>query len=666
MATTFTYPHPIIGVQDLSPRAPIVNSIVPLHLPIFPIFAAEGPLNVPILGSGDEQIEIFGARTFDERSPYYQHMTRFAAAAMGAQRVYLVRVADDTTAKMATLVLEAKVQQKDLTQYQKDGTGARITDGDGDWVPELEADNTTPLTEPGVSITWQVRALLANETLGGLTSASVTEGADTFTVYPILAFRAKWVGAEGNRVGVKLHYTPEFDSEVVERIDALTYRLAPVKLDATTNIASPIRDLFQSAFTDFSFKPQAYDSATGRYVTLDEIIKRSYTKTLANGEKTGSLPFEVHVYSAHIATIGALVKTKSPELDTELDPYRINLLSGLDEDGHHYDHLEITAASANVVNDNVVLYLRGGHDGTMTQAMLESLTVAYLSGLTNPDIKDYWRYPFSHVYDPGFSLTNKRALMAVLGVRDDVGLTLATQEAGATPNTKAEDLSAALTLRADALLRPESAVYGTPACRVEIYQQCGRLATATAADPWVPTTYDRLLKRCAFEGTDFVRGTPRGRPNNEVSVFRELNWVPAGSDHLQASWDATANTVQYYDVKGLYIPDVRTVYGNETSVLTNGSFVDHLIYLKHRVRAIWTEFVGRDDPQESLFDRIKTRIEEDAHRVFGNYLTVNATIYRTEADTALGYRCTVRVNVGGNVPNRIWDVIIPVNRRDEG
>ena len=648
-----TFPHINLRIRDQSRGEPLVPRSRPLHNPAFFVYAEKGQPNVPKWGTINDHIETFGRATFDRRSKFYQHPTVFAENALRFQEAYIVRLAPDDV-KTASLVLEAQTSTSDFIQFEKDSLGNRIEDTDGNPVPRTEADGSTPVTEPGISITYVVRELDSNENIDTLQPRTVRDNGEDTTFYPILASSGAWPNSATNRIAFKMWYSLDFEESVVDNIDAMTYNFALVERDPRTGIAAPIRDFFGQPTVRFTFKPNAEDTTTARFMSFPDIIRDNF------GE---DFPVVTQDYPDSIAELAQKVKDVSPELD-ELSIWRINILSAQDENGVPYDHFRVIDG-AQVLNEDVNLYHRGGADGTLTKDNLESLTGQYLNGDLFPDITDQGRFPITHIYDSGYALERKKDLIRFLALRDDVKVDLSTQDNALLPNKKAEDVSTAASLRAELLLRPESVIEGTPAMRGSIYAQTGILNTRQGNNRYVPTTLDRLIKRTQFEGNQFITGTPKGRPNSEVDIYNKLNWTPANSDFKQRSWDLGMNYIQYADANTLFRADMRSIYPFDTSLLSSDTHVDRLIYIKHIARREWTIFVGREDDIDSLADDIATSVTDSINTALNGTMDVQTTVQTTALDRQKGFSRTIIIATQGTPSNRVWNVIVPVSRRSE-
>ena len=648
-----TFPHVDLRIRDESRGRPVNQPPRPLHKPIFFIFAEKGEPNVPKWGTINDHLETFGRATFDRRGKFYTHASVFAENAMRFQPTYLVRLIPDDV-RTASLVLEARTSNVQITQYELDEFGNRIIDEDGNFIPRTQGDGSTPVQEPGLQITYSVREMDNDETLDSLQPKTQRIEGEDIRFYPIMASTGAWPTAATNRVAFKLWHSGDFEESVVDNIDAMTYKFALVERDPRTGIASPVRDIFGQEAVDFTFKPDAEDTTTARFMSFPDIIREGF------GE---NFPVNTQVYPEYVEELAQKVKDVSPEL-SDLSVWRINILSAKDEEGVPYRHLRIDESTP-LVNEDVNLYHQGGSDGTLTRQSLDDLTAQYLNGDLFPDIVDKARFPITHMYDSGYSLDRKKDFIRFLGLRDDVKVELSTQDGALNPNKKAEDLSTAAALRAEMLLRPESAVEGTPAMRGSIYAQTGILNTPESNQRNVPTTLDRLVKHAAFENNTFITGTPKGRPNSEVTLYQKLNWTPSSSDFKQRSWNTGMNYIEYADANVLFRADMRSVYPFDTSLLSSDTHVDRLIYLKHIAREIWTQFSGREDDIDSLTDDITTAITDRASTALNGFMDIQTTIRTTARDRQLGFSRTIFISVQGTPANRVWNVVVPVSRRSE-
>ena len=630
-----SFPHLNIEVKDESVTFPFIPEELALHRPMILSFGEKGLAGDKYIyyGSYDELKPQVGEGTFDPYSKWFQHPNLFMRKALQYEKVFFVRLTP-ADAKTGGLVIWLEEYEDSGNVYLKWNKGS-LTD-----VKTAVADETiTYKTIP----TWTV-----TESIGG--------NSVTGTAYPIFGFDAGSPGEWANTAGITFFYdidNADHDKELAS--DAVLYSAGFVDQPYGYDAPLPIRNIFNDKFFDFAFNPDAMDPNTRKRYSWDDVMKDEFRK---------GIPFSVYTYSNNIKIIGNAIVTAEADPDLT-DPWLINLVTLKKNDD------TTTYAKTSFLDDSLTLdsnvneYLLEGNDGDISLANLESLTKDWLSGAIYPDIEDQARYPITHLYDSGYGMDTKLALIDFLGVRDDVKIVASTQVSSEVANSKAEDQSAGSALRSQALLHPESFVYGTGACRVSIFQQCGKLPDSPWKY-WVPASYDNLIKRSMFHNAIYIKGVPKGRPNSEVTCFQTVNWTPSNEDHKQLSWDTGLNYFQYADMTTLFYPDLRSVYMYDTSLLSSDIFVDYIVYMKHICLQIWTKYSGVEDPLPTLIASVKNDIDRKMHDVFGNYVQVTSNPYQTELDKQLGYSLTIELLIGGYMPMRVFNVIFRVRRAATG
>ncbi len=649
-----TYPRPVINIQDNSGGSTVTTQVASLHAPFFFIQAEQGPIGIPVLGTLAQHQATFGVNTFDPMQKFYSHQTQFAVKALQYQQVYLIRLADNTVST-ANLIVEVTLSQASIPQYVTDALGARIFTSAGAPTPEVDASGVA-ISQPGYTISWSTRNLASTENINSLAVTTSLSGGSTSTTYPMLGFIAPSPGSGPNNSGLSLYYTTDSSPTIETDVQSILYRFAPVTLAAgNSGVTTPVTDIFTQNYNDVSLRQAAVDPNTAQDVSLNGILFANYQDADGNN----LLDYTATVYSANVQAVGLAILAVSPEL-AGTDPFLINALAGIDANGNPYQHCIVEASL--VGSSSAVLYLSGGSDGATDRVTFESLVAAFVQGEDNVEFQDQFRYPFTHFYDSGFSLANKFALMNILALRDDVVGTFSTQDTSDVPNTQAQDQSSGAAILARARTYPESVLYGTEAMRVEIYNQSGYLAASNGISGVVALTIDRMVKRCTYYSGPYVKGSPKGRPNSEVTLFKKIFWTAATQTQKQLNWDTALNTVSYADISTLFYPDLRSIYVDQTSLLSDGVFVDLLVFLKHIARNKWTYYAGRDDPAVKLFSTIAQDIDTTCNTVFGGALPTKTVVSQTDADQKAGYASTVTISVNGDLPNRVWNVVIPVSR----
>jgi hypothetical protein len=662
MPKFYSFPHNEINVKDESMRSPLIVEQLSLHRPIFLSFAEKGPIGIPVYGSYEELAEEFGKGTFDVFSKYYRHPNLFLERCLRYNKAFFVRVASNVAA-VATMILECSIYNTPIIQYQKDSEGFRIKNLNGDYIP-VDDGTGNPLKEDGVVLKWTIRQLGSSEDPKHLVQATTMipdpEGGSPIpmTTYPVVAFKAKSPGSWGNVAGFKFYWDADSDTGAAAAMDSLILKFGMANIPWGFDTLQTVRSRYLDTTTEFTFRENTTDRTTMRRYYLEEALNNDYAAS--------DITFDMHVYPENVETIGDECLLVESEVDfPELtSAFMVNTFTGKTMEQAHYDHISIDTSStgALLLDKNIVTYMSGGNDGDTDDTDLESLTREWLLGDVFPDIQDQAHYPVTHLYDSGYEAASKESLIDFLGIRDDVKVILSTQSVYNDPNTKAEDQSMGSYLRSRSLLHPESFIYGTMACRVTILQQCGKLNELTSYNRLVPATLDCLVKKGIWQGATYMKGKPKGLPRSAVTILKDINWFPVTADFKQLSWDNALNYMQYYDMTSVHYPDIISIYPYLTSLLSDDIFTDMLVYIKHIVHFQWAKFSGVDDPIPQLIANIKESVGKDIYAKLGNFVRADVNPYQTELDAELGYSLTVEIPVYGTVPNRVWNVIIPVRR----
>ncbi len=257
------------GIRDDSIRAPVQEpEQVPTHLPHVFLFAEKGP--EISLASGGVFQTLFGSKTLDSRSAYYNHQSELAATVMGAgNSIFVQRLKPADAGPNARLLISLDVVADQIQQYERNPDGSFKLGTDG---------NKIPLTGGAAKIAGTRGKFVINDWTAGSTVqpfgevtakvGSITSSADAqSTVYPILELEANFFGAYGNNLGLRLtaptlKSAVTLNSDLVESVKAYVYRLSLVnRLDesSTVNI-SPTLGGDQSI--DFAFKEGAVDPSS--------------------------------------------------------------------------------------------------------------------------------------------------------------------------------------------------------------------------------------------------------------------------------------------------------------------------------------------------------------------------------------------------------------------
>jgi hypothetical protein len=325
------------------------------------------------------------------------------------------------------------------------------------------------------------------------TYATETTGPVQVLRFPIKTLLAPSHGEYGNNIAVREWVDTRYSNEVVEDNKSLTLKAQFLERAAPGKPAYVQSTLKDSTVTDFTYNPAAFNEFTKedlyvdnlvRYYNDDGLLARTsptfgpvgtiivhdlawdttvsalpalvaeFTQAISEGVTT-CVDF-VYDYVANVEAIarsadGSAVDT----FDAAVDQRLLNIFSGVSTqaylNGVSYYGFKIGLYNAgtqaneayptysvdftnNVVfNSTNTYWFGGGVDGTMNNTTYEDqLAYEINENYNNPEyaLTDTGRYPFSAVYDSGFSLNAKFLLNKWLGYRPDVHVTLATHAEG--------------------------------------------------------------------------------------------------------------------------------------------------------------------------------------------------------------------------------------------
>ena len=656
MAKLLPYPHYVIDVDDRSRSDDVTaDEVMGLHVPMFFGRYEKGVTNKPVYCPNTNEVyRVFGKGFTDVATKYCTPETLFVETNFSHQGGFITRLMPDDS-MTASVLLEAHVTSGVMVQqYSRNEYGTIIKDENGDPIPVID-DSNQPVKEAGVRVKWTARALDPNtETRVKSIKPTTTENADgtVTTVYPVMAAISKYAGEFGSHNGFRFYYDPDQQQE--DRLatnKALTFSFDPVELDYTDNTPTHIRNTWNQAFTNFMLKPKQFDNKVMQNLSYTEVLENNYVEG-----KSSELPYEVYFFDEYVFDIGQLIMDVEINDARLVDPYMVNIFSLTNMDDLPYWHVESDTSEGSIFfNKNYTIYLQNGSDGSlMDEESYQELIRQFLEMKIYPRMKDPFKFPITHLYDPGYKNKTKEALISFLGRRDDVRVEISTQDLSNDLNGESEDQSIGLYLRTRALLQVESTVKGTDCCRASIYAHCGKVYDSRFSG-WIPTTLDILEKRCKWQSSIYLKGEPKGRPHSEVTMFKELSWTAYDEDNKALFWDSGINYIQHYDRTGVFWPGLRTVYTSDTSVLSEWTFVDVVVYTKHFFRKAWTYYTDVTTPVTELYSAIEKKINDFLHDAFGTRYPISVKAWRSEQDAKLGYLVRVTIYITGRNGSRVWE-----------
>lgn len=682
-------PRPILrGIRDLSGRPPVYEpEFIPTHLPHAFIFAERGGL-MPELVSGDKMVRMFGRKTFQPRTAYYNHQTVMVEKVNAEGNQLMVqRVLPPDANPPATARLSVDVVEDELPVYERNQDGTWLLDENGDRIPTGETVNgyrlrwlvepTLVLDDIDVSnerLTEEEEDRLMEEGESRLLQRSVGDGnirvgemtsstGEQSQIYPIAEFEVNGIGSFGNRLGFRLSAPTTrdeiaIDDDVVYDQRAYLYRLQFVERDEDQATPRVLETLWGEQFVNFSFKEGVVNTAVDQDLHYQYAVLPAYSQEAAAGRPEIQGPFStLHVYDNYIEEI--LEKLQGVEAphglvsDDPEDRHMVNFIGGTDPEGVPYEAIRIMGPADDgiLLSSTTTHYCQGGFDGTMSLENFDR-AVAYQCrhyGDLDAKVLDSAVYPQSVIYDTGFTIETKRDLMVPMGRRKDMYVVLSTQDVTRRQNRPSEESSVAIALRTAARMYPESVIYGTPTCRAVVIGHSGHLIDHPHKG-LLPLTIEYAQKCARYMGagngmwkSNHAYDRP---PNNHVRLFRGVNADWKTVNVRSNDWDAGLVWVQNYDRRSLFFPGIQTVYDDDSSVLNAAANMIIAVELQKVAERTWRDLTGISylTPDEFLA-RSDELIRQKVQGKFDGRVIIEPETYYTANDEQRGYSWSCNIHM---------------------
>jgi hypothetical protein len=674
------------GIQDNSASPPVLNpETLPQHLPHVYLFCQTGP-TLPQLVDSSAVSSLYGAATFNLRSPYATHATVLANAIQGAGgSMMLQRVLPSDAAPPAAFGLYLDLlAEPAVPQYQRNSDGTYLLDQTG----KKQAVVGSGATAAGYIGKWVLMPIT-----GPLGAGEVVAGSQIGTagvqsqLYPICEFLTSFAGAAGNNLGAVL-WAPTLLSDnpvnatLINSALSYIYRLQFVQRPDALSSAATITTIDGDQYVDFCFTPNVIDPATDLVVSYDQAVIPAYENLDTPGNPPVYGPFQqFYVYQNNLATILPLIYTAefesglmglapaAPQTNSGL----VNLFGATDPNGVPYYNFTLVGPSAGglLFSENTTQFASGGADGTMNFATFDTAVANQLAnyGSLEAPLLDDALYPQSVIYDSGFTLPTKEAMLTPIGLRKDIIVVLSTQDVSLPANSGAEESSIAVALRTAANNYPESTMYGTSVCRAVVVGQCGKQINSQ----WLgilPLTIELATKAVGYMGAGngvFKNGFGFDiSPNNQITSFRDINALEKGAVARNNDWTTGLVWAQSYDRKSNFWPAVQTVYADDTSVLNSFINVCIAVELEKVCQRTWRDLTGITSLTNNQFiQRSNQLIQSRTSNRFDGRVIIDANTYFTSQDVARGYSWSCSITMYAPNMKTVGQFTVVARRKDD-
>lgn len=136
------------GILDDSSNAPVREPLaLPTHLAHVYLYAEDGP-TLPHLVSGAAFKTLYGEKTLDTRSAYFNHASVLASEITGAANSIMAQRIRPVDGKEARLLLSLDIVADDVQQYERNEDKSFKRDETGAKIPVTGSGAKLPATVP--------------------------------------------------------------------------------------------------------------------------------------------------------------------------------------------------------------------------------------------------------------------------------------------------------------------------------------------------------------------------------------------------------------------------------------------------------------------------------------------------------------------------------------
>lgn len=651
------------GTDDKSTRALVPEAeAIPSHLPKVYLYTKKGPLT-PQLVSGASRSIMYGDDSFALRGKFATHATVYSNVFNSQGNAQMIqRVKPDDAGPPASIRLWLDLLATQVDVYERGSDGKFTLDEDGLKIP-------TGTKIAGFKAKW-VATAVTGDTFGTGAQApgdQVDTQTSTQSIrYPIMDLRAPYFGADGNNFGVRV-WAPTIysgiplDDRIVTNEAVYPFRIGCVYRPTELDTPKVVETQSAEQYVEVCFKPETVDRNTSTLLFIGDTFLKAYEDFETVGSPNVYGPFgDLHVYQANLETVLGLTYTTENALNAEFsdflgvagEKYRFNLISGVSSQDVPYHTFEMVTTGTFVrLSENSSIFAQGGSDGTMNEAdFAESVTTLVADYAVETSVlQDTAKYPESIIYDSGFPLATKYALLNFISLRKDTFCVLSTHDVLGADLTASQEQSLAIALKTRAQNFPESEYYGTAVMRAMIVGRSGRLLQSEYTKR-LPLSLEVARRAAMYMGASNGIWKPGfsfdQSPNNQVALFADVNVTFTPAKVRNKDWDAGLVWVQNFDRRSLFFPAFKTVYDNDTSVLNSFFTVMACVELQKIGERSWRAYTGRSDlTDEQLVDRVGKFITNAVKGRFDDRFVIQPEVYYTEGDVARGYSWTTKIRI---------------------
>lgn len=703
-----------LGVLDNSGTTvfPSNDPLPKLFMPLV-FFYAEKGTTAKIPTTGAKLVHMYGANSFDPKSSYYNHASKLVEVLFGGGQSAIMskRIVPSDAADPSDFTLWIDILPLTFQACERNSDGAPVMNGetcvidadgpniDGYMIKYILSNSQNVVGDPG----YGAHASKTGTMDDGSGGAS--------TMYPLFDFKASEKGSHYNNLGIAIKSltSDEIAADYIDVTKALPYALKLFERPDENSTGVVRKNLFSSTSSTFTLKDGVLDPYTEKNFNLSDIFpgnwynEKNVLKPLVYNE------FEApYVYKENIASVVDMFitseesyvsetpttwhdgedaatitwfdfTTEDSELLIEEQGYLFNIFTLKSSTGVPYFSVRFDTdtevpppmGSEVNINEDSVLYMGGGDDGTMNNTNFETAVVEEMTKYLDPnsEVMNYAINNETCVINSGFTLTTAKELSNIIAIRKNTNVFFGTHDEalGTAYATLESERAIAVSLSTRLKLSPESEFFGTSVARGTIIGGSGVFRDGSI-NKRSSNVYDFALKLARFCGNAENKFRSQYRfDGGENAIIEDLvdiqpSFVPDGIKPLL--WDEGLNYPEPMERNIYFYPAYQTVYGNDTSVLNAPLMAIAIAYLNTVAEEAWRNFTGFMGSKAQLADGIVAYVNKKTANAFTGYFEVTPSVEFTEEDIERGYSWTLVIKIKGNVMPTVQTTRIEAYRFD--
>lgn len=595
-------PYPKVtlkGLVDESTReVPYSERPRAVHTPLVLIMAKRGPIE-PVYLDIDGFDIYYSLMSLGKNSPWYGHQSPIVEVLLEASNSSLIvkRVVDDVARVASTII-------------------------------GFEYDNTRFIDK---------------------TLDSYLKDVDINGFSPLFTIEADNPGEWGNYVGIEIFKAPQKIQQTIG-VDTgcIVYEAIIYTEDENSGQRRPLINLFGEYSTYFTLKRDSIRNGVNYF--FDDIMEASYIEEASALTRQSWIgKFKFHTENA--------VRLAMIERYWEKD--LLNEITGLTGSGFIKGKQWMLKGGNDGFPNETGSWLDGRLD---KQRRYDEAVREWLTTLTdNNELADIAKYPFSTIWDTGFTRETKMALIKAQRIRKDIWIALSAMSHfryleinGETyfdympPLSTQELISLAAYYRTIYSLNQESHEFGTPYTRGILMLQDG--LNRKYGNKRVSLVLDMAKKISEYCGSSSGKWNSAKAPDEEVNNTLD-GWYDVVGSYIppvpkELAWDAGVIYAQNKNIKQMHYPAFQTLYPHDTSVLNNlftMMAACHIQYVHHRA---WQRVTGNSKhTPEELADKVDLFINTELRGVFDGRFIIEVETKQNPDDKLNGFSWTTETTI---------------------